>query len=269
MSGPQGSDPAQQWPGQQPEPGNDQPSSSDAWQQPASPDEPTTHAPTWQPPSQSSQPEQPQQQQPQQPDYSAYQQSHSGYAQPQYPSTDQYSQPYAQPGQFGQPGQPAQMGQPQFGQPGQYGQPQFGQPGQYGQPQFGQPGQPGQFGQYNQPGAEEGSKRSLGVILGVVGALVVLLLAVVGVLGFWKPGWFVTTELDVNKAQEGVTKILTDEENGYGNKSVSDVNCNDGKNPKVKKGDTFTCEVSVDGTKRKVTVTFQNNDGTYEVGRPK
>lgn len=261
MSGPQGSDPAQQWPGQQPEPGNDQPSGSDAWKQPVSPDEPTTHAPTWQPPAypqqQSQQPDQSQQQ----PDYSAYQQSHSGYAQQQYPSTDQYSQqPYGQPGQFGQPGQPAQMGQPSFGQP-QYGQQPYGQPGQFGQP--------GQYGQYTPPGAEEGSKRSLGVILGVVGALVVLLLAVVGVLGFWKPGWFVTTELDVNKAQEGVTKILTDEENGYGNKSVSDVTCNDGKNPKVKKGDTFTCEVSVDGTKRQVTVTFQNNDGTYEVGRPK
>jgi hypothetical protein len=268
MSGPQGSDPAQQWRGQQPEPGNDQPSGSDdAWKQPGSSDEPTTHAPTWQPPAypqqQSQQPDQSQQQQPQQPDYSAYQQSHSGYPQQQYPSTDQYGQhPYAQPGQFGQPGQPSYGQQPQFGQPGQYGQPgQFGQPGQYGQP--------GQFGQYTPPGAEESSKRSLGVILGVVGALVVLILAVVGVLGFWKPGWFVTTELDVKKAQEGVTKILTDEENGYGNKSVSDVTCNDGKNPKVKKGDTFTCEVSVDGTKRQVTVTFQNNEGTYEVGRPK
>ena len=38
---------------------------------------------------------------------------------------------------------------------------------------------------------------------------------------------------------------------------------------KVKKGDTFTCEVSIDGTKRQVTVTFQDDKGTYEVGRPK
>jgi hypothetical protein len=50
---------------------------------------------------------------------------------------------------------------------------------------------------------------------------------------------------------------------------VSDVNCNDGANPEVKEGDTFTCEVSIDGTKRQVTVTFQDDDGTYEVGRPK
>jgi hypothetical protein len=37
----------------------------------------------------------------------------------------------------------------------------------------------------------------------------------------------------------------------------------------VKKGETFDCEVSIDGTKRQVTVTFQDNEGTYEVGRPK
>jgi hypothetical protein len=37
----------------------------------------------------------------------------------------------------------------------------------------------------------------------------------------------------------------------------------------VKKGATFNCDVSIDGTKRQVTVTFQNDKGTYEVGRPK
>ena len=37
----------------------------------------------------------------------------------------------------------------------------------------------------------------------------------------------------------------------------------------AKKGDTFACEVSIDGTKRQVTVTFQDDSGTYEVGRPK
>ena len=30
---------------------------------------------------------------------------------------------------------------------------------------------------------------------------------VVLVLGFWKPGFFVTTKLDVNKAQQGVQQI--------------------------------------------------------------
>ena len=82
-------------------------------------------------------------------------------------------------------------------------------------------------------------------------------------------GFFVTTKLDVDKAQQGVQQILTDEASGYGAKNVNDVKCNNGQNPTVRKGDTFNCEVSIDGTKRQVTVTFQDDKGTYEVGRPK
>jgi hypothetical protein len=266
MSGPQGSDPTNQWPGQQPQ--GDQP----AWQQPSAPDQPTTEAPAWgAPPAYTPQqyPQYPQQDQGAQP---------PTYTPPQYPQQgEQYGQPtayspasYQQPGQYGQP--PAQYGQ----QPGQYGQ----QPGQYGQ----QPGQYGQYGQQpdaygQQPGGnyspygstttEAKSKKSLGLILGVVGGLVVVIIAVVGVLGFWKPGFFVTTKLDVSAAQTGVSQILSDEANGYGAKNVKDVKCNDGASPTVKKGDTFDCEVSIDGTKRQVTVTFQDDSGTYEVGRPK
>jgi hypothetical protein len=109
----------------------------------------------------------------------------------------------------------------------------------------------------------------MGTILAVVGGLVVLVIAVVAVMGFWKPGFFVTTKLDVNAAQTGVAQILGDEANGYGAKNVKDVTCNNGASPTVKKGDTFDCEVSIDGTKRRVTVTFQDDKGTYEVGRPK
>ena len=94
-------------------------------------------------------------------------------------------------------------------------------------------------------------------------------LAVILVLGFWAPGFFVTTQLDVSKAQAGVQQVLTDSTNGYGAKNVKDVKCNNGQNPTVKKGASFDCDVSIDGTKRQVTVTFQDNRGTYEVGRPK
>ena len=38
--------------------------------------------------------------------------------------------------------------------------------------------------------------------------------------------------------------------------------------PTVKKGGTFDCNVSIDGAQKHVTVTFQDNKGTYEVGRP-
>ncbi len=234
MSGPQGSDPTgwqgQDQPGSGPAAGSEQPP---AWGQPAAGSE----TPAWQP--------------------QAYPQPYQ-YGQPQgYPAAP----PYGAPGEYN----PAAYQQPGYGQP-QYGQ--YGPPPQYGQ--YPQPGQyPGQYPQYGMPGVPEAGQKSMkaaGVLLGALGA--VALLAVL-ILGFWKPGFFVTTKLDVNKAQQGVQQILTDESNGYGAKNVKDVKCNNGANPTVKKGDTFTCEVSIDGTKRQVTVTFQDDKGTYEVGRPK
>jgi hypothetical protein len=263
MSGPQGSDPTQPRHGQQPEPGKDQPSSEPSanqpWQPPTSgADQPTPEAPSWQPPAYN----------PQQQQYPQYQQpSTQSYPPPQqYPPSEQFGQ---QPTEYGPSAYPppGQYGQPQYGQ--QYGQQpttQYGQqPGQYGQP----PGQYPQYAQYAAPGAEQGSKRSLAVIGGVIGLLAAIIVAVVLVLGFWKPGFFVTTKLDIGAAQAGVQQILTDEANGYGAKNVKDVKCNNGQSPTVKRGDTFNCEVSIDGTKRQVTVTFQDDNGTYEVGRPK
>ncbi|VEG40796.1 Conserved membrane protein of uncharacterised function [Mycolicibacterium flavescens] len=273
MSGPQGSDPTQSWPGQQPEQPSDQPSSDPSANQPWQPQggDATQAAPSWQPPAYD--PSQGQQQYPQyqQPAYQPPQQYPGGEQYGQQPS-EYTPQAYQQPGQYGQPhyGQPyAQPGQPGYQQqPGQYADQtgQYGQqPGQYGQ----QPGQFGQYPQYGQPGSEDGSKRSLAVIGGVIGLLAAVIVAVVLVLGFWKPGFFVTTKLDIDAAQSGVQQILTDEANGYGATNVKDVKCNDGQNPTVEKGGTFNCEVSIDGTKRQVTVTFQDDEGTYEVGRPK
>jgi hypothetical protein len=265
MSGPQGSDPTQQWTGgQQPDQPAEQPASDPSadqpWQSQPTSSEPTTAAPQWQPPAYDP----------------TQQQQYPQYQQPAYQPPQEYQQPteynpqaYPQQGQYGQPAgyDPASYAT-QYGQPGQYPQ----QPGQYPQqpgqyPQ--QPGQYGQPGQFGAPAAEEGSKRSLAVIGGVIGLLAVIILAVVLVMGFWKPGFFVTTKLDIDAAQTGVQRVLTDEANGYGAKNVSNVKCNDGQNPTVEKGGTFDCEVSIDGTKRQVTVTFQDNDGTYEVGRPK
>lgn len=240
MSGPQGHDPTQAWSGSQP------PSDQPAWQQPA-PDQPTTEAPAW---GQSSYPTQ---------QYAA------GYQQPGYPATPQYPGPeqYGQPTAVGPTPYTPYGQQPQYGQPAGYGeQPQYGQqPGQYGQP--------GQFSPYQTTGAPSGSNNSTKVILGVVGAVAAVVVIAVAVLGFWVPGWWVTTELDIKAAQTGVQKVLSDEENGYGAKNVEGVTCNKGQNVEVEDGKTFDCEVSIDGTERTVTVTFQGDDGTYEVGRPR
>jgi hypothetical protein len=253
MSGPHGSDPSQPWAGQQP--------ADPAWQQPQNPEQAPTEQPAWgqQPPAYGQQP----------PAYGG-----QPYQQPQYGQPGQYdpNQPYGQ-----QPTAYGPSSYPQYGQPPAqpYGQPQYGQPGQYdpnqpyGQPQPGQYDPNQQFSPYSSTGGPDSGKKSTKVVLGVVGAFAVIVLIVVGVLGFWKPGWFVTTNLDVKAAQTGVQQILSDQTNGYGAKNVEGVSCNNGANPKVVKGGTFDCEVSIDGTKRQVTVTFQDDSGTYEVGRPR
>jgi Domain of unknown function (DUF4333) len=75
--------------------------------------------------------------------------------------------------------------------------------------------------------------------------------------------------LDVSKAEAGVQRILVNPVEGYGATNVSDVVCNNGDDPKINKGATFTCSVVVDGRKREVLVVFQDDDGTYEVDRPR
>ena len=75
--------------------------------------------------------------------------------------------------------------------------------------------------------------------------------------------------LDVSKAEAGVQRILVDPADGYGATSVTNVVCNNGNDPEIKKGATFTCDVVVDGRKRQVLVVFQDDEGTYEVDRPR
>lgn len=75
--------------------------------------------------------------------------------------------------------------------------------------------------------------------------------------------------LNVSRAEAGVQRILTDPVDGYGAASVSDVVCNNGDDPEVKKGGSFTCNVVVDGRKRTVLVVFQDDEGTYEIDRPR
>lgn len=177
--------------------------------------------------------------------------------------------PPATPGQSADPqGPPLQ--QPAY-QPVQQPGPQAAQQGQY-YPQYPQhAGQYGYTGPYGaQPphsaGAPKQSKRWL-LITG--GALVGTIVALALVLGLWGFGAFNRQVLDVNKAQEAVKRVITDPAAGYGVDNVRDVNCNNGQNPSAKKGDTFTCQVTVDGKKRHVTAVFIDDNGTYEVDRPR
>jgi hypothetical protein len=254
MSGPQGSDPHQWQPPAQGTEDQTVAGGASPWQQQPSPTQDATwHAPAYTPT------DAPQYQQPA---------GETAYAQ-QYPAAP----PTYGPGDAAA-AQATHLGAaPQFGEPTQYGQytqvpGQYGPPTQYGVPgQYPQPGQPGQYPQqyppYGQP--KKSSKRLIWTLVAVFVGLPVLAILITG---FGWPGFFITTELDVNQAQSGVQRVLTDETNGYGAKNVKDVKCNNGSNPKVEKGKSFDCTVSIDGTQKKVTATFQDSKGTYEVGRP-
>ncbi len=227
----------------------------------------------------------------QQPPYGGYggqQQQWGGYGQQGQPGQQQYGQPTQQYGQQAWGAQQAQPGQQQYGQYGQQygaGQQQYGQPTQqYGQQAWGA-GQQGQQGWGQGQGAQQwggdqqqqwggaggyppplpdqsgraGGRSKLPFIL--IGVLV-LVLAVVGVLGFVTPGFFVTRVFDPAALQQGVQGVLT---NDYG-LAVDSVTC--GQDIQVDEGARFECDATVDGQPTKVPITVTSADGAYEVGRP-
>lgn len=180
------------------------------------------------------------------------------------------------PRQFGSvpPMQPRQWDQPQAVVPGNWPQPQpaphFQPPANYqpyppqrvngiAPPVFGPYGPAG----YVPPGAQRKSRWML-----YTGALTVLVTAVVLITGFVAPGFFLTKQLDVAKTQTAVQQLLSDP-SGYGAKNVSDVTCNDGKNPTIAKGSTFTCQATISHIKQLFVVTFTDDDGNYQVSSPK
>jgi hypothetical protein len=105
------------------------------------------------------------------------------------------------------------------------------------------------------------------IVAGGIAGVAVEAVILVAVLTL--PGSINTKELDVTKAQEGVAQVLTDPVNGYGAQGVSDVQCNNGKNPIAAKDRTFICVANVDGTHRQITAVFVDDDGTYEVDWPR
>jgi hypothetical protein len=131
--------------------------------------------------------------QPGQPDYGQqpdpYGQQPGGYGQQPGGYGQQQPGGYPQSGEF-----PQQPGQPQYGQQPGYGQQPYGQPG-YTQPyptydQSGGGAPPGQYppGMYGPPSGGGGSKKGLWIGLSVG---LVVILAALGITGFWKPGFFV------------------------------------------------------------------------------
>ncbi|AGB27045.1 hypothetical protein Mycsm_06944 (plasmid) [Mycobacterium sp. JS623] len=101
-----------------------------------------------------------------------------------------------------------------------------------------------------------------------VGAAAAVGIAAFLILGLWKPGFLNTTKLDITVAQRSIEQLLSDKANGYGLGAVSDVTCNNGQNPTVRAGATFTCTVRINGIPRRVNVSFDNSSGDYTVSPP-
>jgi hypothetical protein len=94
----------------------------------------------------------------------------------------------------------------------------------------------------------------------IAGGIAILTIETVALsVGVGRLGTFNAYELDVTKAEEGVTQVLTDPVNGY----------NGGRNPEAEKGRTFTCQAIVNDKQREVTAVIVDDDGTYEVDWPR
>jgi hypothetical protein len=172
---------------------------------------------------------------------------------PPPPPHPQQAYPQSMPYQPEAPAQPA-WSQPGWSQPG-YGpppyQPDSGYPPQqpYGAPPPGY----GQYGQqpyatYAPPPAPPKRRR---VVLWIAAAVVVVIVALAIAAFTAKPGF-----LGFKKVLDHTAVENTIEQAGYTN-----VVCNDGKNPTVKKGTTFSC--TADGGK-KITVRITSSSGNYE-----
>ncbi|MDT7726043.1 MAG: hypothetical protein QOI21_2619, partial [Actinomycetota bacterium] len=109
------------------------------------------------------------------------------------------------------------------------------------------------------PAGEKKSKKGLFIGLGAL----IAVLAVIGVLGFVAPGFFVTKVFDNAAVQTGVTKILTE---NYKIAGVTGVSCP--AEQEVKDGVTFQCTATVAGKTQTVPITVKGADGNYEVGTP-
>ncbi|SFS70241.1 DUF4333 domain-containing protein [Saccharopolyspora flava] len=191
--------------------------------------------------------------------------------QPQGPGMQPGGMPQGQPqpGAYGAP-QPVQQQpmppqpvpqqplQPQQPQPQQ---PQYGQPYGYGQPQSYYPSPDG-FGFPQVPPKKPGRSK-LPWILGGAGALVVVV-AIVLVLGFVAPGFFVRPVFDAASVEKGVAQTL---KGSYSLAGVGAVTCPDGQ--PVQAQHRFDCQVQINGQNKTVTVTVKDEDGVYEVGHPK
>ncbi|HET6503647.1 MAG TPA: hypothetical protein VFG87_23100 [Amycolatopsis sp.] len=133
-------------------------------------------------------------------------------------------QPYGQqPGGYGQPGAYPQSGG--YPQPGAF--PQSGGFPQQGQPYPGFDGSgggfpPNQFGGYGAPPPGGGGKKGLWIGLSVG---LVVILAALGITGFWLPGFFLGGSGSSGSGAQGVAQQLVDGINAHDKVKLTSLKC--------------------------------------------
>jgi Domain of unknown function (DUF4333) len=169
---------------------------------------------------------------------------------------------WARPGGAPLPGRPVQG----------YPPPPAGPPRPVGPPMPRPPSPPGHYRpptpsapRHSAPSPQR-SRRGLWIWAGLA---TVAIGAAIVVVAVWVFGPFDGKVLDVRQAEAGVAQILSDPIYGYGANTVTAVECNDGRDPKVEAGKGFTCQVSLNGLQRQVAVVFRDDAGTYEVDGPR
>lgn len=96
----------------------------------------------------------------------------------------------------------------------------------------------------------------------IAGMVTVVVAFLVVLLGFFVgPRWFVSVVLDRDAAEQGVAKILREQDN---TQHISDVQCPE--TMPVEPGRVYTCTVRVEGHDKSVTLTITDNVPHYEVG---
>jgi hypothetical protein len=136
--------------------------------------------------------------------------------------------------------------------------------GQYAQPPPGQWAPPG-------PPAPAVSAKGGGSGATVLLTVAAVIVVIVGVGVALKVSGVLNREikkLAVAEVQTEVQKVLVDRVTGYTSSDITNVACNNGQDPTVKQGGSFTCDVSDRGKQHRLTVRFTDGGGTYEVGLP-
>jgi uncharacterized protein DUF4333 len=114
-----------------------------------------------------------------------------------------------------------------------------------------------------QVSAEPDGPGERGVPPWLFGVSVLALVAIVMVLGFVIPGFFVTKVFDQVAVQNGVRSVLV---NDYRVQNVAEVVCP--ADQRVLAGRDFTCLARINNSPAQVRVVIKDSTGRYQVSRP-